>query len=493
METAPAVNMTAGDLDKWTRRAERLIVGKNHEYFKQGVGLKVDKNRLARLERDSLEHSKLFLTSFGKEPESLFMMSVDTIGLARTYKLLLELNEARIGKIVSRRHKLNGRPVNWGSWRQFAGQTDDSTARKELFDDFVEKSEILAPIIAERFSGYAKAVSEHGTDALTIYLNHERITYEALTAFIDGLGSRLKPAFRRSLKRYSSEILGRDAEYYDDFYFFRTRVFRDYAETFPVKDPVSQIIRTMKIMGLDASGVKVDSADRKGKNASAFCSAIRIPSDVRISYRRSNPLEDFTGIFHEFGHAIHFASIDPHELFWNKYDVSDGVAETFSIFFEGLMHDLLYLKGELGISDAMASDLIRRFRFNELYFATFYSANSMMKVRYWHDNLSLEKVTEIYSDLTETYMGIRYPGGYWRLHHVMPDAIVYTPSYLLAAVRAHELREALRSKYGEKYWKERDSGRFLLGLMRVGQAIELEQFSRLDASSYAKSLDQAGT
>ncbi len=484
---------TEGDLDAWTRRAERLIVGRNREYFRQGIGLKINKKRLAKLERDSLEHSKLFLKLFGKEPEPLFMMSVDTIGLAKTYKLLVKLHETRINKIVSHKHRLNGRPVNWGSWRQFTAVTDDSVGRKELFDDFVEKSRLLVPIIGERFDRYAKAVSEYGTDALNIYLKSEGIIYEDLTSFIDGLGNQLKPVFRRSLEHYSREILGREAEYYDDYYFFRTRVFRDYVHSFPANDSISRIIRTMKTMGLDATRVKVDNVDRKGKNASAFCSAIKVPTDVRISYRRSNPLEDFTSVFHEFGHAVHFSSIDPNDSFWNKYNVSNGVAEIFSLFFEGLMHDGTYLRGELGLSEEMASDLIGRFRFNELYFATFYSANSMMKVRYWHDGLSLEGATRLYSNLTETYMGIRYPGEYWRLHHVMPDAILYSPSYLLAAVRAHELREALRSKFGEKYWKERDAGRFLLDLMRVGQAIKLDSFSRLDTNSYVKSLSWNGT
>jgi len=481
-----------GELDAWARRAESLIVGKNHEYFRQDVGLKINKKHLAKLERESLEHSEFFLTRFGREPRPLFMMAVDTIGLAKTYRLLLKFYETRINRIASRKYRLSNRPVNWGSWRQFAATTDDSAARKELFDDFINKSEVLVPIIGERFTDYAKAVSDYGTDALSIYLENEAITCQDLTTFIDGLGSRLRPTFRRSLEHYSKEILGRDAEYYDDFYFFRSRIFRDYAHSFPARDSISRIVRTMKVMGLDAARVKVDDADRKGKNASAFCAAIRVPTDVRISYRRSNPLEDFTGVFHEFGHAVHFSSIDPHESFWNKYYISNGVAETFSLLFEGLMHDGLYLKSELGLSESMTSDLLERFRFNELYFATFYSANAMMKVRYWRDGLSLDGATKLYSDLTETYMGIRYPGEYWRLHHVMPDAILYSPSYLIAAVRAHELREALRSKFGEKYWRERHAGRFLLDLMRVGQGIRLDSFSRLDIDSYAESLGYRG-
>lgn len=238
--------------------------------------------------------------------------------------------------------------------------------------------------------------------------------------------------------------------------------------------PVSQIVKTMKEMGLDASGVKVDDADRKGKNASAFCAPIKVPTEIRLSYRKSNPIEDFTGVFHEFGHAIHHSLTSREAAYWDKYGIPMGVAETFSIFFEGLMHEPAYLKGKLGLSEDMASDLVERFRFDELFFATLYSANSTMKIAYWRDGLDIEGASKLYSELTEKYMGIRCPGEYWLLHHVMPDYILYSPSYLLAAVRARELREFLVRRFGERYSEEKASGKFLLELMAPGRGIELE-------------------
>ncbi len=315
------------------------------------------------------------------------------------------------------------------------------------------------------------------------------MSYEKLISFVDQLGTGLKPSFREALEEYSNEILSREAEYYDDFYFFRSRVFRKYEESFPTKhEPISKIIRTLKEMGLDAGKIAVDSSDRKRKSFSAFCSAIKVPNDVRISYRKSTPLEDFSSVFHEFGHGIHFVSIDTDATFWDKYFIADGVAEIFSIFFENLLHDQLYLKEELGFSDDVASDILSRFRFNELFFVAFYSANSTMKLEYWHNGLSMEQADELYSFLTEKYIGIRYPGKYWQLHHVMPDYFLYSPSYLIAAVRAIELAETLRSKFGDQYWKEKGAGTFIRSLIRSGQAIELDSFSKLDSSRYINRL-----
>jgi hypothetical protein len=113
-----------------------------------------------------------------------------------------------------------------------------------------------------------------------------------------------------------------------------------------------------------------------------------------------------------------------------------------------------------------------------------------LKLRYWHDALSFDSLDALYSDLTARFLGIRYPGAYWKLHHVMPDYFLYSPSYLIAAVRALELRNALVARFGETYWRERESGKAVLELMRPGQSIDLS-FSRLDEAAYVASLSQA--
>jgi hypothetical protein len=477
------------ELRDWRSEAERLSASKNLLYFRQQVGLGFDKKRLSTLEKEAVKHYGVFIKRFGRQPEVLFNLCAFEIGFSKTYRLYLKLSDLRTTKMVDRRHKVNGVPVNWGSWRQFAAGTDDSKARKGVFDTFLGKSPILAPAIRARFDGFARSMSELGTDVLSNYLMTEGIEYQRLISFVDNLGNNLRSAFRESLKRYSKEILGRDAKYYDDFYFFRSRVFRKYAESFlPRVDPVSRVVRTMAEMGLDARKVKVDSVDRKGKSASAFCFGIRVPTDVRISYRKSNPLENFTGIFHEMGHGVHFSSVARDRLFEDKYGVPMGVAEIFSIFFENLMHDKDYLEHKLGLPEAVASDLVERFMFNDHFFVTFYSANSLMKLRYWHDGLSIDEATRLYVELTAKYMGIKYPGEYWLLHHVMPDYPLYSPSYLLAAVRALELKEALTSRFGQRYWQEKGSGQFLLELMTPGRGIELGRFSKLDPGPYVKYL-----
>jgi hypothetical protein len=120
----------------------------------------------------------------------------------------------------------------------------------------------------------------------------------------------------------------------------------------------------------------------------------------------------------------------------------------------------------------------------ELFFVTFYTANSLMKLEYWQKNLSLAQACALYARLIKEYTGFEMPGGYWLLHHILPESIMYVPSYLLASVRAAELESYIKNKFGEVWWRERKTGKILREIMKPGAAIDLSTFSRLDSSRF---------
>ena len=111
-----------------------------------------------------------------------------------------------------------------------------------------------------------------------------------------------------------------------------------------------------------------------------------------------------------------------------------------------------------------------------------------MKYHFWKDRLSVEKSITLYHDLYKKYTGIDMPGQYWMLHHILPDAIMYVPSYLLAAVRAKELEVHIINKFSEKWWLNPDAGKYLRTLMSPGASIDLSIFSKLDSDLYIKDI-----
>jgi hypothetical protein len=134
------------------------------------------------------------------------------------------------------------------------------------------------------------------------------------------------------------------------------------------------------------------------------------------------------------------------------------------------------------------NELESRNKFMELFFVTFYTANSLMKLEYWNKNLTVDKANDVYSRLIKEYMGFEIPGEYWLLHHILPESIMYVPSYLLAAVRAAELDHHIRNAFGDRWWTERGAGRALRAIMEPGANIDLSQFSKLDSNIFLKDI-----
>lgn len=147
-----------------------------------------------------------------------------------------------------------------------SANTDDSYSRKRVFDEVLGKSRLFSPLIKARFERYRERLAELGTHPLSLCLELEAVSYEGLTALVQRMGDLARAPFAESFGRFSSEIIGRPADYYDDFHFFRSRVFKRHSRKPPAKEkPIPCVVKTMRLMGLDAPRVRVDAPTGRGR------------------------------------------------------------------------------------------------------------------------------------------------------------------------------------------------------------------------------------
>ena len=511
------------NLKQWCEIDERIYIAEADERYKQYAGFDYSEEVIKQLADMKLRNAQIFLRSFS-EPREIYLNTIESIADSKTKKLELKLHNLKNKKIISSKYKFDKVPVNWSTWRQFNGIEKDSLKRKHVFDEFIVKTKYIAPIIERRFSAikevyskYGKSISERDRDdddnnndissskgsdgnepgktsktnmsPLDGYLENEKLSYSQLIQFVKSMGQQAKKPFREALTNVSEKVLGREAEYYDDFYFFRNKVYSDMEKHFSGVDPLIEVKKTLELIQFDLSKINFDVDNRKNKYPSPICFFIQVPNDIRVLYKTESPYFDLQGCFHETGHAIHATSIDASLEYWNRYSFSMGIAEIFSILIERLTKNSNYLESVLGIKDEnIRHELASRNNFMELFFVTFYTANSLMKAEYWRKNLSIEDANVLYSKLIKEYTGFEMPGEYWMLHHILPDAIMYVPSYLLAAVRAKELDIYLQNKFGENWWTDENAGKHLREIMKPGAKIELERFSKLDSSLFIKEI-----
>jgi hypothetical protein len=91
--------------------------------------------------------------------------------------------------------------------------------------------------------------------------------------------------------------------------------------------------------------------------------------------------------------------------------------------------------------------------------------------------------------MMKKYIDIEMPEQYWMLHHIMPESIMYLPSYLLAAVRAAELEKKLKN-YTEKLVGIRRSRKIFKKNDEGWSNINLKEFSKLESRVFLKEITQ---
>ena len=127
------------NLNHWCELDELIYVSQTDEEYKQYAGLAHSEKLIEQLAQMKIRNSNIFL-DFYFLPRPLFLGAIDDIAYSKTKKLELELHNARNTRITSSRHMLKDSPVNWSTWRQFNSLEKEPKSRKEVFDEFIEKT-----------------------------------------------------------------------------------------------------------------------------------------------------------------------------------------------------------------------------------------------------------------------------------------------------------------------------------------------------------------
>jgi len=469
-------------LNELASQYEKLSGKLSEQYYNQYAGLTYDRELMKQLAHQLTEISKEFLEKF-TEPRSMYLASIQTIADAERLEVELDFHDQRMEKISTEKHQIDGKKVNWGNWRQFNSQTDDAKMRKEVFDEFIAKAPTIAHFVQKRMNITKEVYKGYDLTPLDSYLELEQISYNDLTNLLQKLGDGAKQTFLTTAEHFAPKVLHKTKiEYYDDFYTWRGRIYQPLSKYLEEKKPLNEVLQLLTNLGFNPSAIKVDDKDRPNKSPSASCWGIQIPNDIRILYRKVSPFTDFGSLFHEFGHGIHGKSGNPEDSVWKRYIVPMSVAETFSMLIESVAESPLFLRQDLKLEENAVKEIVDRVRFMNLTFLTFYAANSIMKMEFWKYNYTIDQAAKRWQELTKRFF-IETPGNYWILHHVMPNYDMYSPSYVIAAVRVATIKEKLAQDYGEIWWRKRAAGRFIEQLAQTRGDFDIKTW-KLNPDAY---------
>jgi len=262
-------------------------------------------------------------------------------------------------------------------------------------------------------------------------------------------------------------------------------------------------------IGLDlhtAAGgeVRIDDSLNPKKRPRAFVDPIDAPRDVRLSIKPTGGLDDYWTLFHEAGHAVHFASttIEPAELVTLGHGAP---TEAFGEFFRHAFsdprfllryRDFLVAQGRPAPTNAELAAVLRRTALVEmLYLRRYAFAKIAYELRLHGRPLqSLQpallllphpervqgddagSLRELYRQLFSAAYTFELSDEEAQRFRTDVDDNFYSADYARAFALAGMMHAGIRRRFGEEWYGNKQVGQFLRGqLFAQGESLSAEE------------------
>ncbi len=263
---------------------------------------------------------------------------------------------------------------------------------------------------------------------------------------------------RDSLQRYDLPALFR-SERFDRF--------------FPRKEIIASVRRTYRSLGIDLSAqgnLSLDTTDRPAKNPRAACFTVSVPGDIRISVKPGGGVDDFAALYHEMGHAQHYAHVTEHALEF-KYLGEPTVTETYAFLSEYLLCNPAWLRQFSRMEVRPLKDFIRLMALQRLTIVRRYCAKFLFEYALYQGE---RQPDSLYSALLARALGYREHPSDRKRYLVDMDAHFYSASYLRAWFLEAQLNGWLSGTYGVNWYENPAAGVFLRSLWTEGDRLTAE-------------------
>jgi hypothetical protein len=345
-------------------------------------------------------------------------------------------------------------PVTWRNWKDFERATGEAGALRKVFDGFTARSAGLVPVLDERAERLRADFAAHGLNPAEIWAAREGTTATAVCALLAEVGHACRGPFEAALDEMSRAVFGRGAGPTELRALYLNRMYEPTNDLFASQaaGAVGAAQREFARMGFPLDQVAVDVEDRPRKYPGAFCFPVHIPEDVRVSVRVASPHHLVDMLYHEFGHAVHFAGIRADLSFMDRNWILSGTHETFSTLFEHLLGEPGFLRETFGFDNEAAARMAAFSRFKALLTAAWLGASALTGFEAWRDGLCWAEVEARYAEHALDFTGVAMPREFARLEGFAPSLSVYPAGYVLAYVRSAHWVRHLRALGGEAWW-----------------------------------------
>ena len=286
--------------------------------------------------------------------------------------------------------------------------------------------------------------------------------------------SRTLDAYRDRIGWYLRRRVGidlRDAQRHDLARLFRAPELDASLPLDALREAAEEPLRRMHIDPSAGGRIRVDDEPRPMKTPRAFVAPLRVPDEIVLVIRPAGGIDDYQAFLHELGHALHFGYTDPGLSVEERRLGDASVTEALAFLLDGLLRERQWLRRFAGVS--APREILAFTALHKLWYLRRYSAKLAYELLL-HAAGGAPRMAEAYHDLLSAAVLVGWPR---ELYLDDLDPYFYTARYLRAWIFEAQLRELLRERFDEEWYRNDRTGPFLLELWRQGQRHTLEELA----------------
>ncbi len=267
----------------------------------------------------------------------------------------------------------------------------------------------------------------------------------------------------------------------DNFYRYDSwRMNRDisFDKHFPEGKMMGILKRSLADLGFDLDkqeNISIDAEKRERKHPRAACYNIIVPAKIWVTVKPTGGAEDYRTLFHEMGHAEHFANTK--QDIWEFKKLGDYTfSENFAFLFEHLLAEKGWLEKHTDMTSEKLKAFLRLQALKRLWYVRRYSGKLIYELKLHSGVTDPDKE---YSTILSRALNYKPIPSDEKRYLDDVDANFYVADYLRAWFLEVMLKEKLREKFGEEWYFSRAAGNYIKSFMEYGQKLEPDDYAKM--------------
>lgn len=237
---------------------------------------------------------------------------------------------------------------------------------------------------------------------------------------------------------------------------------------FPKEQIIPRAKQTLQGLALKLDGMRIDDAERKGKNPRPLALPVSVPGDVRVSLRASSGVRSQGQVLHELGHALHYAHTDAALRFELAKLGNDSAGEAMGFLFEDLTEDPVWLEQFAGMPPDKARDYLWSQSAHKLFVLRRAAARILYELS--RHGPGAPDANATYAALMTRAYGVPVEGNDLERAGTEREDFLESVDEFRAVFLAGQLQGQLKARFGPSWWNTAESAAFLKTLWAKGNS-----------------------